>query len=524
MYVFDPFQGVAAGSGTPAGWSGPSFGSGTVETYATAPGGPFTPHQWFSFSGNLLETPVYGPDAGSTIWFAWRGLGSSNQGQIMSAQAPRNGGGNDIPAFLVQFEDDQTISLYVGPVSGANLMGNTGSIGRSFPAGVWFYLQINVALSLQTVSGVQRLKATADLFVDGVLLLSNVSAVSDTFINTDFASSTPEIHQIAWFQGNGSGDAGLAEPYVGPSLGAGVGGFPGNLWEVTVTDPGAGYTAATAAVGAGNADLAAVVTGGGVTSVVAAAPNYFGSGYGSAPTVTIAGDGVGATATASLAPSPFRRVAQAAMELAALPTTANLRVPQLLIEVATLPGPPPIVPVVGAPSAGGGRFIFQPVYCLVPPPGKPKYKGCGRKPDCFSVPEREWVDLPHGGRTFNPQGAILLPAPTAGDTVIFQFAVPIGYDGMILGQYNTLTAKFAQGSGDIVWRVSSSNRYLRDRGNILVSFGTTRKLDPIPGGLLIRSGALIQFIVNAGNAGGSLPAPGSAYVLAGLHGVFWPRK
>jgi hypothetical protein len=444
----------------------------------------------------------------------------------MSAQCPRNGGGNDIPAFLVQFEDDQTISLYVGPVSGANLMGNTGSIGRSFPAGVWFYLQINVALSLQTVSGVQRLKATADLFVDGVLLLSNVSAVSDTFVNTDFASSTPEIHQIAWFQGNGSGDAGLAEPYVGPSLGAGVGGFPGNLWEVTVTDPGAGYTAATATVGAGNADLAATVAGGGVTAVIAAAPNYFGSGYGVAPGVTITGDGVGATATASLAPSPFRRVAQAVIEPATLPTTANIRIPQLLIEVATLAGPaPPPVPVVGAPSAAsGGRFIFQPVYCLVPPPGKPKYKGCGRKPDCFSVPEREWVDLPHGGRTFNPQGAILLPAPTAGDTVIFQFAVPIGYDGMILGQYNTLTAKFAQGSGDIVWRVSSSNRYLRDRGNILVSFGTTRKLDPIPGGLLIRSGALIQFIVNAGNAGGSLPAPGSAYVLAGLHGVFWPRK
>ena len=277
-------------------------------------------------------------------------------------------------------------------------------------------------------------------------------------------------------------------------------------------------------MGAGNADLAATVAGGGVTSVIAAAPNYFGNGYAVAPSVTITGDGIGATATASLAPSPFRRAAQAAMELAALPTTASIRVPQFLIEVATLPGIAPPPPVVGAPSSGGGRFIFQPVYCLVPPPGKPKYKGCGRKPDCFSIPEREWVDMPDGGRAFNPQKAILLPDPAAGDVVIFEFDVPIGYDGMILGQYNTLSVPFAQGTGDIVWRISSSGRYLRDRGNILVAFGTTRKLNPVPGGLLIRSGALIQFIVNASNAGGSLPAPGSVYVLAGLHGWFWPRK
>lgn len=522
MYVFDPFQGVAAGSGTPAGWSGPVFGAGTVETFAS--GGAFTPHQWFSFSGNSLTTPVYGPDAGSTIWFAWKATGFSGSGQIMATLAPRNGGGVDIPALIVRVEPDQTISLYVGPGgSSTNLMGNTGSAGRSFPAGVWFYIQINVSLSLQTVGGLHFLKATADLFVDGVLILNNVSAVSGTFMDTDFAGLTPENHAVAWFQG-GDANSGLGEPYVGPNIGAGVNGFPGNLWEVTVTAPGVGYTAATAAVGAGNADLAAIVSGGNVASVIAAGPNNLGNGYAVAPSVVIAGDGVGATAVASLAPTPFRRVAQAVIEPATLPTTANIRVSQLLIEVATLPGPPPVIPVVGAPSAGGGRYIFQPVYCLVPPPGKPKYKGCGRKPDCFSIPEREWVDIPHGGRIFNPQAAIPLPDPTAGDVVIFQFNVPTGYDGMILGQYNTLSVPFAQGAGDIVWRISSSSRYLRDRGNITVAFGTTRKLNPVPGGLLIRSGALIQFIVNASNAGGSLPAPGSIYVLAGLHGILWPRK
>jgi hypothetical protein len=535
FYIWDPFQGVAVGSGTPSGWSGPSFGTGVVEAFSS--GGAFTPHQWFSFSGNSLLSPTITPIASLTIWFAWNGTGYTNQGQFLLGNC-QPASGADISAFGLAYEDDSTLSLYVGPlpsggsVASPNLMGNTGTIaGASYPAGVWYFLQVNIAISLTMVGGVNKLTATGDLFVDGVRVLNGVSAISNTYIDADFLSDIPLIHQLAWSQANGSGRSGFGEVYVADNVGSGVAGFPGNLWDFDITDGGTGYNPATTTVtvGAGDATLTPVITAGVVTGILPTAPNQLGDSYLIAPSITItdsSGDGSGATALANLAPTPFRRVPQAPMEVGQLPTNANLRVPQMVIEVATLAGsppPPPVTPVTSMPAQGAGRFVFTPAFHIIPPPGKPSYKGCGRKPDCFAIPEREWVDQTYGTIVFNPQGAIPLPAPSSGDTVIFQFLVPIGYDGMILGQYNTLTAGFAQGSGDIVWRISAAGRYLKDRGNILVSIGTPQRLYPVPGGLQLRSGNLVQFIVSAPNAGGSLPAPGAANVLAGLHGVFWPR-
>jgi hypothetical protein len=65
---------------------------------------------------------------------------------------------------------------------------------------------------------------------------------------------------------------------------------------------------------------------------------------------------------------------------------------------------------------------------------------CAKKPECFLEPESAWVEPPKDARTFNPSGAVLLPDPTDGEVAVFSFRVPIGYDGVILGQYNMLTA------------------------------------------------------------------------------------
>lgn len=530
MYVFDPFQGVAAGSGTPAGWSGPSFGTGTVEAFGSAGGGAFSPHQWFSFSGNSLLTPAFGPDAGVTVWFAWKSLGPTNNGVVLNLKSPASSGG-DLTTFILQFEADNTLSLYVGPGGQANFIGNTGATGHAFQAGVWYFIQINVVLDLQAVSATNFLRATASLFVDGERLINAVAQRSNFFTDANFAGGTPQVKQVAWFQSNGGGNNGLSESYVGPNIGISTVGFPGNLWQIIVDTPGTGYHQATttATVGAGSATLAVTVfpDPGPVTAVLPAPTGQLGDSYVVAPAVTITDSngapGVGATAHAILAPSPFRRVPQAVIETAELSTTANVRVNQMVLEVATLTGPPPAVALNPGPTVGG-RFIFQPIYCTVPPPGKPKYKGCGRKPECFSIPEREWVDQTAGCIAFNPQGTILLPAPADGNVVIFSFRVPIGYDGMILGQYNTITQPFAQGTGDIAWRIRAAGRYLRDRGNILVTIGSNKRLYPVVGGLQLRSGNLVEFLVSAPNAGGSLPIPGGAYVLAGLHGWFYPRK
>ena len=80
----------------------------------------------------------------------------------------------------------------------------------------------------------------------------------------------------------------------------------GNVRAITVTTAGSGYTSATALVSGpawgGNLPTATVtVAGGAVTSVVV---SDGGSGYPSAPTVTIIGDGSGATATATVSAPP----------------------------------------------------------------------------------------------------------------------------------------------------------------------------------------------------------------------------
>lgn len=157
----------------------------------------------------------------------------------------------------------------------------------------------------------------------------------------------------------------------------------------------------------------------------------------------------------------------------------------------------------------------------------PTLLSCARKPDCFCGEQgsRPWVEPPSGAVTFNPDKAIPLPAPAAVDVVVLSFRVPIAYDGIILAQYHAYRGQgtFVEASGDIVWRVSANGRYLRDMGNMQVSIGSPQTLSPCPGGLWLHSGDLVEYVVSAPNGSGALPLPGQGFILAGLHGWFWPR-
>jgi hypothetical protein len=167
---------------------------------------------------------------------------------------------------------------------------------------------------------------------------------------------------------------------------------------------------------------------------------------------------------------------------------------------------------------------------------------CGVKPACFCIDERDWgthndddemiPGAPGGSLAFNPSGQVVLPTAASGDNTIFQFTVPVGYDGIILGQFHgyyrrpfagILPPAFIEGSGDIVWRISANGRFLRDCGNMLVSLGTIQSQSPVAGGLQLRSQDLVKYVVNAPNTSGTL-APGQGSIVAGLHGYFWPRK
>lgn len=151
-------------------------------------------------------------------------------------------------------------------------------------------------------------------------------------------------------------------------------------------------------------------------------------------------------------------------------------------------------------------------------------KSCARKPECFLVDERAWTDAPAGFVTFNPTKAIPLPDPADENVVILSFRVPFGYDGMILGQFHGYTGStFEEGSGDIVWRIRANGRYMRDVGNMLVTIGSQITVAPIAGGLQVRSGNLVEYVVSAPNGSSSLPLPGQQNILASLHGYFYPR-
>lgn len=132
---------------------------------------------------------------------------------------------------------------------------------------------------------------------------------------------------------------------------------------------------------------------------------------------------------------------------------------------------------------------------------------------------------PYGTIVFNPDRAIPLPAPGDGNVPVLSFRVPVAYDGLILGQYQAYrgSGRFIEGSGDLVWRVRVDGRYLRDMGNMQTSLGSPQRLSTCPGGLWVQSNSLVEYLVAAPNLSGNLPLPGQGFILAGLHGHFFPR-
>lgn len=144
-----------------------------------------------------------------------------------------------------------------------------------------------------------------------------------------------------------------------------------------------------------------------------------------------------------------------------------------------------------------------------------------------SATARAIIAPPKGAIHFNPPGVIPLPAAASGDVEVFTMKVPIGYDGVITGQFNVFTQGWAEGSGDLIWRVLVYDpiipRYLRDCGQILVTLGSVARYQTVHGGLLVRSGNTIAYIVNAPNTFGSLPPAGTGNIICGLHGYIWPR-
>ena len=136
-----------------------------------------------------------------------------------------------------------------------------------------------------------------------------------------------------------------------------------------------------------------------------------------------------------------------------------------------------------------------------------------------------WIVMPPNGERFQVgiNDAIALPAPTV-DTVVVEYRVPLGWDGVINGIVNrVIGVGFVEGSGYVYWRIKSNLRYFKDYGAIATSLGDlTNPCTLYGGGYRIYSGQNIQYIVELTAAGAAAIDP-NALILCSLSGWIYPR-
>lgn len=122
-----------------------------------------------------------------------------------------------------------------------------------------------------------------------------------------------------------------------------------------------------------------------------------------------------------------------------------------------------------------------------------------------------YLVMPPQGNQFQQTGAVTLPGVAATNTLVVQWRVPVGYDGVITSLINFWSGgagTFVEGSGDIVWRVQINRRWVRNYGNITTTLGSlTTPCQLFRGGIRIYANELITYYVshaaNAGLTGGN---------------------
>ena len=148
----------------------------------------------------------------------------------------------------------------------------------------------------------------------------------------------------------------------------------------------------------------------------------------------------------------------------------------------------------------------------------------GLAEDSFGRPGRKpgevapWIQSPDGHIPFAPRGVLCLPAVGAGDAVMLTMVVPEGYDGVILRlHHNCAFGGFVDGSGDIVWRLTTDQRPIRNFDTMTSQYGNAA--NPIPvDGIRVYSGQTLRYLVNH-IANAAL----NGDVVCSLGGYFYPR-
>lgn len=151
--------------------------------------------------------------------------------------------------------------------------------------------------------------------------------------------------------------------------------------------------------------------------------------------------------------------------------------------------------------------------------------GLCKRQDTIQYAENDppWIKIPSQGRRFQEINSLPLAAFVLNvDQAVLTFQVPIGYDGVIIGNTNRFIGPgFVEGSGDIEWRVQLSRRYAPDYGLILTSLGDlTAPVAFSGGGIRVYTHQTIRYIARITNF--ALLDP-NGRVMCSLYGWFYPR-
>lgn len=143
-------------------------------------------------------------------------------------------------------------------------------------------------------------------------------------------------------------------------------------------------------------------------------------------------------------------------------------------------------------------------------------------------PSPPWIVMPAEGKKFKPIGVLPVAGNFTGANIaVMAMNVDLGYDGVITDVVCEVTAVgatgFAEGSGDITWRLQANLRWMRDLGNIQVTTGSLTSPVAIPGtGLRIFSREVITFFVNMPAAAAARINP-NANIICSINGWMYPR-
>jgi len=136
-----------------------------------------------------------------------------------------------------------------------------------------------------------------------------------------------------------------------------------------------------------------------------------------------------------------------------------------------------------------------------------------------------WIEMPPDGRRFQASNGIAVPALAFinTDILVVSFQTPLGWDGIITSQVNLFTgAGFAEGGGDIIWRLRIGKWWVNNCDAINTTLGSLANAYPLEGsGVRLLSGQLVQYFADVTSLASIDP---NARIVAKVAGWIWPRR